>query len=338
MLTALIWLAAGQISARPSVPELVFEQLGTDDGARARLGRIDEAQLQSIVQLVGLDAPGDPIRVVLASEDTSLARSTPTWIAGFAHHDADTVVLFPSRSFRYPHDSLQAVLHHEVAHILIGRAAGDGRVPRWFNEGLSTIAERAWHFEDRRHLAWLLLKGGPLGMDEVDRRFARGGQEAAGAYALASAFVRDLIDEHGAGLPARVLTDVADGATFEDAFRAATGLPLEAAERQFHARLTSWERWVPLITSPFALWAFVTLLALYAIHVRQRRRAERRQRWAEEEAAAAEEKDEEEDDYDKEPDVSGGADEGAEPARGPRGWTASGEPLPDDGPPRGGLH
>jgi hypothetical protein len=308
--------------AQPAAPELVFESLGADEGGRARLGRIDDDQLRSIVHLVGLEAPGDPIRVVLASEETELARATPPWIAGFAHGATDTVVLFPARSFRYPHDSLQAVLHHEIAHILIGRAGGNGTVPRWFNEGLATVAERAWHFEDRRHLAWMLVTRGPLGMDEVDRRFELGASEAAGAYALASAFVRDLIDTHGVDLPARILEGVAAGAGFDEAFRAAAGQPIQMAERQFHARLTSWEQWVPLLTSPFALWTLVTLLALYAIHVRQRRRAERRARWDAEEDEAR---------------ISAGADGVAAPERYPAAWTHE-EELPDDEPPRGAPH
>lgn len=320
-----IGLAAAAASAQPP-PELVFELLGTDEGARARLGRIDEDQLRAIGNLIGLETPGDPIRVVLASEDTELARGTPAWVAGFAHGPTDTVVLFPSRSLRYPHDSLQAVLHHEIAHILIGRAAGDGRVPRWFNEGLATVAERAWHFEDRRHLAWMLLTGGPLRMDEVDARFERGASEAAGAYALASAFLRDLIDAHGVELPARILEAVAEGSSFDDAFRMATGQPLEVAERRFHSRLTSWQQWVPLLTSPFAIWILVTLLALYAIHVRQRRRAERRARW-----------DEEGDQAEDEGELSSGAGAVAAPERAPRVWRHE-EDAPDDEPKRGGPH
>jgi hypothetical protein len=324
MVLAVAWLGAASLAAQPAAPELVFEQLGTDGGALARLGTIDEDQLRRIVELVGLETPGEPIRVVLAAEDTGVAQQTPAWIAGFAHGAADTVVLFPSRSLRYPHDSLQAVLHHEVAHILIGRAAGDRHVPRWFNEGLATVAERAWHFEDRRRLAWTLLAGGPPGMDEVDARFALGGTDAANAYAVASAFVRDLIDAHGPGLPARILGAVARGETFDEAFRAATGQPLHVAEREFHVRLRSWERWVPLLTSPFALWMFVTLLALYAIHVRQRRRAERRRRWAEEES--------------DELAVRAAADAGARVAPDPIGWQPSVTDVPDDERPRGGPH
>lgn len=221
---------------------------------------------------------------MLAPEDSELARTTSSWIAGFAHGATGTVVLFPSRSLRYPHDSLEAVLHHEVAHILIVRAAGGRAVPRWFNEGLAVVAERAWHFEDRWQLAWALVSADQVRMDEVNDLFEAGSSGADRAYALASAFVRHIIDTQGSDAPARILAGVASGVSFDVAFEQATGRSLVDAERSFHAELTSWTRRLPFLTSPSVLWMIVTLLALFAIYVRYRRRAERRRKWAEEDA------------------------------------------------------
>jgi hypothetical protein len=118
-------------------------------------------------------------------------------------------------------------------------------------------------------------------MDEVDDLFQTG-SSAARAYALASAFMRHIIDTRGSDVPARILAAVANGASFDAAFERATGRSLVDAERGFHAELTSWTRWLPLLTSPFVIWMVVTLLAVYAIYVRSRRRAERHRKWAEE--------------------------------------------------------
>jgi hypothetical protein len=281
------WLVAVQAAGtarQPAPPALQFETLDARPADEPRLRRLDGDQLRAIVQVVGLEDPGPPIRVVLAPEGSELARATSSWIAGFADGAAGTVVLFPSRSLRYPHDSLEAVLRHEVAHILIARAA-DGRVvPRWFDEGLAVVAERAWHFEDRWQLAWALVSANQLRMDEVNDLFQAGPRGADRAYALASAFVRHLIETQGSGVPARILDAVGSGVPFEMAFEQATGRSLVDAERGFHAELTSWTRRLPLLTSPFVLWMIVTLLALSAIYVRRRRSAERRRKWAEEDA------------------------------------------------------
>lgn len=265
-------------------PPLRFETLAAESAAEARLRRVDPARLGAIMQLVGLNDGGAPITVVLAGEDSDVARATPSWVAGFANGPSDTVVLLPARSPRYPHDSLESVLDHEVAHVLIGRAAAGRPVPRWFHEGVATVAERSWHFDDTRQLAWALLTGTPVAVDRVDALFSSGYGSAAAAYAFSSAFVRHLMETHGGDVPARVLAGVARDLPFEQAFIRATGEPVRNAEARFHASLFSWVRWMPTLTSPLVIWMGVTLLAVYAIHIRRRRNAERRQRWDEEEA------------------------------------------------------
>jgi Peptidase MA superfamily len=269
------------IAAQPRPPELQFEA-SADAPASAAIGRVDQEHLRTIVRLVGLEDPGGPIRVILAREDTDVARTTPSWIAGVAHGPSDTILLFPSRSPRYPHDSLAAVLHHEIAHVLIHRAAHGQPIPRWFNEGLATVAERAWNFEDRRQLAWALAARSPVSMRDVDAAFQQGPEKAARAYALGSAFIRDVIDRHGIDAPARILRHAGPGTSFDHAFEQAVGESLDDAERVFSVEVTSWERWIPLLTSPFVLWTATTLLALYAMVVFRLRRAEHRRRWEDE--------------------------------------------------------
>ena len=332
LLVVLLLTAGAAVSRAQSAPQLEFEVLGADVKAQSRLSSVNQEQLRSTVRLVGLDHPGGAIRVVLAGEDTDVARATPAWIAGFAHPPADTVVLFPARSLRYPHDSLEAVLHHEVAHILIARAAGGQPVPRWFNEGLATAAERAWHFEDGRRLAWALVRGGPITMEGLDALFARGNGHATTAYALASAFVRQVMDTHGQLAPAAILAALRDERSFPVAFERATGERLDQAERRFAAGLRSWERWVPLATSPFVLWTAVTLLALYAIRVRIRRKAERRQRWNDEEGDEPEDVELTPADPDRVPPDGAAALQGG--TGGPtRDHAFHAEDFPDDEPP-----
>lgn len=284
---ALTLAAAVGAAGQPPAPELQVANSGMHPALEARLQQFDPGHLRSIVRLVGLDDPGAPIHVVLVPENSDAAGATPSWIAGFAHSASDTIVLFPSRSPRYPHDSLEAVVHHEVAHILINRAARGQPVPRWFNEGLATAAERAWTFEDRRQLAWALAAGAERPLHDLDRMFGEGAGQAARAYALSGAFVRDIIDQRGIEAPARILELVSRQVPFDQAFARVAGESLGEAERAFHSRIATWERWVPLVTSPFVLWTATTIVALQAIWVARRRRAERRRRWDEEESNEA---------------------------------------------------
>ncbi len=252
----------------------------------ARVRAFDPERLLGVMRLVGLDAPGDRIRVVLIAPDSELAHTTPAWISGFAFGADGTVFLLPDRTPGYPDDSLEALLHHEVAHVLITRAAGGRPLPRWFNEGLALVAERTWGLEDRTRVAFELLGSERIPLDDLDALFRQDPRSIARAYALSGAFVRDVLRQHGPDGAARILSLVAAGVPFPDAFARATGLSLRLAESAFWRR-TLWTHWVPILTSSVVLWIGITFLALAAIRKRRRRSAELRRRWEEEEAAQA---------------------------------------------------
>jgi len=271
--------AAGALSPGP---RLVVEAPPALRQAAARMRAAKPADFAEVMGLVGLAEPGPPILVRLAPEGTATARAVPPWIAGFAVPDAATIVLFPARSPSYPDSSLDDVLHHEVAHVLTARAAGGRPLPRWFDEGLAMIAGGTWGADDHARFLLELMVDPGVPLARLDGRFAGGQRQVAGAYAVAGAFVRELVQRHGAGAPGRILAAVAAGAPFPEAFQAATGTGLDAAEREFWRR-HSLQRWLPLATSSTTLWLAITLLAMYAARRRRLRDAALRARWEEEE-------------------------------------------------------
>jgi hypothetical protein len=252
-----------------------------------RLRSLDPLQIEGAARLVGLDDPGPPIRVILATEGSAEALAVPPWVAGYARPEQGVLVLLPARSPRYPDSSLEDLLRHEVAHVLVGRASGQRPLPRWFHEGVALIAGLAWGLEEQSRLAATLLRGGEVPLAEVDRRFAGGEGEVRSAYTLSGAFVRDLMSRHGRGVIGAILSGVAAGLPFDEAFARATGTTLAEAERTFWASQTFWYRWVPFLTSSAVLWILITLLALWAIRRRRRRDAAQRAAWDAEEAARA---------------------------------------------------
>jgi len=255
----------------------------------ARLRALDPVQIEGAARLVGLDGPGGPgapIRVILVGEASAQALSAPPWVAGYALPEQGVVVLLPARSPRYPDSSLEDVLRHEMAHVLIGRASNHRPLPRWFHEGVAMIAGLSWGLEEQSRLAATLLRGGGVSLAEVDRRFGGDEGEVRSAYTLAGAFVRDLLRRHGREVVGSILSGVAAGLPFEEAFARATGTTLAEAERAFGESQTFWYRWVPFLTSSVVLWIFVTLLAFWAMQRRRRRDAAQRAIWAAEDAAA----------------------------------------------------
>lgn len=281
---ALLWPASAPAQPAP-LPQLQFEASNDMTAHARRLAGIELAGLARFAQSIGLDDTGSPIRVVLASESSELGRTTPSWIAGFAVDAADTVVLFPGRSPSYPYDTLEDVLRHEIAHILVARRAPGARIPRWFHEGLALSVERRWGFGDQTRVALATLSG-PSSIAALDADFAAGEARMARAYGLAGAIVRDLTARYGSMLPGQVLAGLSRGASFDDAFAAAAGVPFDAAERAFW-RGRWWGQLVPLVTSSLALWAGIIVLAVQARRRRKASRAALRRRWEEEEQRAA---------------------------------------------------
>ncbi len=289
---AMVLLLAGLAGTAPvaaqSAPALAIMAPGELAAARARLESFNALSLAGIVRTVGLDDPGPAIQVVLAGEDSEAARRAGDWISGYALGNAGLVVLFPARSPVYPHDTLEDVLRHEVAHVLIARAAGGRDVPRWFHEGLAVAVERPWDFEDRSRLVWELMAGPRLRLRAVDAMFEAGPAAQSRAYSLSAAFVRDLIREHGGTAPAAILRLVRDEVPFDRAVATVAGQPLGIAEDGFWERQRVWTVWMPMVTSGEAFWLGVILLAALAVWRRRRHSAGIRRRWQEEERVAAE--------------------------------------------------
>lgn len=278
----LVGLSAA-LGGAPQPPALVLDappELATE---RRRLESLDTRSYADLVGVVGLDDAGSPIRVVLAAQDSRWADQVPTWVAGFAVGEADLVVLFPSRSPRYPNDTLDDVLRHEVLHVLVHRAARGHPVPRWFHEGFAVAVERPWGFEDRTRLASALLFGPRLTLDAIEQLFAGNAGAVARAYSLSAAVVRDLMAQYGPGVPAAVLRQVARGTPFDLAVARTTGRSVRQLEDGFWRRQRAWTMWMPLLASSTVLWLAMIGLGVFALRRQRQRAAAIREQWAHEE-------------------------------------------------------
>jgi len=283
LMSGLLLLAVLPVAAQ--VPQLFVEAPAALEPLAARIRALPPGRLEDAARLAGLFRAGPPVRVILAPEGSTLATAVPPWVSGYADPAAGVVVLMPARAPSYHDSSLEDLLRHEVAHVLIGRAAGGRPVPRWFQEGLAMIAGQSWGLEDRSRLTLALFADRRVPLSELDSHFAGGQGTVQRAYTVAGAFVRDLIQRHGQRATGAILEGIADGLPFAEAYQRATGEALADAEDSFWDRQTFWYRWVPFLTSSVILWIGVTLLALWAMAKRRSRDAARRRAWDEEEDA-----------------------------------------------------
>ena len=291
-LALLFVVVPGSLAGQDTRPRLVVEAPDALTATAERVRGFDPDRLGGIMTLTGLRDAGPPIRVLLLPEASAIARDTPPWVAAFADAERDLVVLFPERIGSYPYRSLEGVVYHEVAHILTARAAAGAPVPRWFNEGLASAAERTWGLEDRSRFAWEVFVGGRLSSTELEGLFGQGRREVARAYVLADALVRDLLQGYGPQTPARILSRMAQGAPFEVALHATTGSSVDGVMSAFWRRHDVWTSWISSIGHPFTQWSLITLLALAAIWRHRRKRLDRHRRWELEERAEQQEREE----------------------------------------------
>ncbi len=265
--------------------DLVIEAPADLEPVARRLRAMDPAGLERIAETLGLEAPGPPIQILLADEGTPLAQSAPAWVSGWAWGALGRVVLLPRRVPAYPDGSLGELLRHEVAHVLIARAAGGRPLPRWFNEGLAMVTAGGWGLGDRSRLTLTLLAEDRMDLDTLDARFRAGGGDIGRAYALSGALVHHLVRRHGAGTPAAILRGVRLGLSFDDAYTRAVGRTLESELDGFWRRLDFTYRWLPFLTSSATLWIGVTALFLLAARRRRERDRELEMRWRSEDEA-----------------------------------------------------
>ncbi len=284
---ALVWLVTVLVvHAEPLGLQLRVEAPDELQAAARRIEALDSGEFSLAYTLTGAEPYLQPIRVVLAAEDSQIARRVPSWVGGFAVADEGLLVLFPQRVRSYPDRNLRVLVHHEVTHLLVARASGFRPVPRWFNEGIATVAAREWGIEDRTRYALAVVGKGPRTTRELEVAFqADDSGRVARAYALSSAFLRFLRATYGADITARILSLVAGGMVFEEAFQQAAGVGLPVAEKAFFEDEAFWSTWVPFLTSSTALWMAITTLALLAIKRRRARSRAMHEHWERQEQA-----------------------------------------------------
>jgi len=273
-----------------TTPTLVVEGSSRFGRDAARVEALAEGDFSIALELTGLEDFGPPVHVVLAAEDSPAAARVPAWVSGFTVAGRGLIVLFPQRVPSYPDRNLEALLHHELAHVLVARAARGRPVPRWFNEGLATVAAREWGLEDRARSAAALIGKGPRSTADLDQAFEAPGSAAARrAYAVSAALMRSLQHRFGNAMPGRVLHLIGRDLSFDEAFRRVTGSTVESATQRYFVKEAFWYTWLPFLTSSAVLWMAITLLALVAIRRRRERSAAMHAKWdAEEESAELE--------------------------------------------------
>jgi hypothetical protein len=153
------------------------------------------AAVTDLAPVFGLD-PGPAFRIVVHADASTIAAELRNELspraAGFALRGRDEIHLVRDR-MRPPSAPLDAVVRHEVVHVLLDRFAGPRRsrfVPRWVHEGLAQqLADHGW-LGTSEDILFLPARGGSLlRFVDLRARFPLDERESILAYAQSRSFV-----------------------------------------------------------------------------------------------------------------------------------------------------
>jgi len=209
------------------------------------------------------------------------ARRLPSWMAGAAIPARQLIVVRVAPG-QTP-SALEPLLAHELTHVILkADYRGHDGWPLWFQEGLAMRESRTEGLREYLTLSAAALFDRMLSLESLSVSFPTAEAEARLAYAQSASFLAFLDSRSGRGRFTVLMRELR-GRSFEEAFRAAYGTGIGAAEGLWLRWVNRRFAWVPALTSETAIWLLITLLFLVAIAVRRRRSRLMRERWEQEE-------------------------------------------------------
>ena len=148
-----------------------------------------------------------------------------TGLASWSAAAYDGRIRLPIAGTRDDRDDLDRILSHEFVHALVAKLGGR-TVPAWLNEGLATVLEPEGSDDAEAALAGTRVRPDLSKLHQSFVDLQR--QDAEIAYASAARAVRRLIEQRGAPAIVGLLQDLAQGATFTNAFRQRINMPYES--------------------------------------------------------------------------------------------------------------
>lgn len=281
----LLWPAI--LSAR----EVRLVALQTPDFRAARIEASVEDAFSRVTEKLGLPDDDDLDLTLVGDAETfdQIARSdgvslSPENVLGYAQPARRRIVLNLAALDKRGMGET-GVLRHEIAHLVLG-ANLRAEVPLWFEEGVCQWVE-AVAVDALREAAG---DTSPVRPFDSLRDLSEGLRDPAlsgRAYGDARRAVNFLVDRYGRDKLQALLKRLVEGETFEEAFPAATGEPVEAFEAAWLERLEEEQggRWLAWVGANWFVFAFslAALLGLGFWLLRRKRQKKLMDQWEEQE-------------------------------------------------------
>lgn len=167
-----------------------------------------------------------------------VGKDMPNWIHAIATQTPMRIILLTpgSSSGTFDKYRFHGTLMHEFTHLYL-YALGEnipGRgIPGWFHEGLAVANGHGMDRGFHRALARARLLGRLYRLEELITIYHTTPQFSEQAYGQAAMAVNIIAEHYGDNVIPKLFDGLRGGHTFNDAFRLATGEPMEAFDRYY---------------------------------------------------------------------------------------------------------
>lgn len=272
-------------AAQPATP-LPLLITGGDPTLAAETETILRAAHEELVRHSGV-AIRDTVRVVYVARsqsfDSVVGGRFPDW--GVAAAVAEANLIAVRSPLDYPLGrSLRETLRHELAHLHIDALSGMRQIPRWMHEGYAQQFAHEWQFGDDALIARAVFMDNLIPLRDIDGVNSFAGTQAQLAYTQSYLAMDHFLQAYGWDGLVLFCRQVAERASWDEAFLYATGADYAAFQREFTESLRARYNWIAFLGDTILLWLGL-VAAFVAIYVVKRRRsAKRRAEWEQQEA------------------------------------------------------
>lgn len=224
------------------------------------------------------------VKIILAKSDKQFKILTnweiPDWGSAVAESDSLIIVTpLPGRK-----SMISGIIAHEIVHIVIGDAAKEQPVPRWFHEGCAQELSGEWGVRDALYMSWKVSRGKALNFREIQDVFSSGRSDAALAYDQSLLAVKYLLRVNGSHILAKILDNMESGDDFPTSFWKATGLWPSEFEQEYLKSLEKDYGYKSLITLLPGTWTIILIIAVVVYIIKRWRTKSILKKWEDEES------------------------------------------------------
>jgi hypothetical protein len=228
----------------------------------ARIKSILESYQGKISDLLDFEY-SDTVQVVVASDietfRAAIGGEFPDWGAAAAIKPARLIVIKSPASFQVG-KSLDELLGHELAHLILDKASGSRWLPRWLEEGFCQMISHEWRLANDLLVTRAVWGGGLLPLASLEGVNSFSGAKASLAYAQSYLAFSSLVQEFGIEFIRNFLGNYRETGNFYGAFFRATGYSYSEWDDIWLKKTTDHYRMILFIFDPAVLFPLIAVL------------------------------------------------------------------------------